>query len=147
MSNSIATDFYDAEPDIPPRQLSYLPSKFEPPSSEDTPSSLFTAGEFRHPMYGKLLNAPPHHRFARRTNPQEALIFVDGACLNNGQEGAVGGCAFIFRLASLPIPQTARIENQAKLKPYGTFSFRLEDHGPDGIPYPHTSNRAELRSV
>ncbi|KAK1987235.1 RNase H domain-containing protein [Colletotrichum cereale] len=77
---------------------------------------------------------PPVRRFINRYDTSECLIYTDGACFDNGAVGARGGCAFIFK-PIYPNDQS------------GTVAFKLEDRGPDGQPYRHTSNRAELRAV
>ncbi|KAK0660155.1 Ribonuclease H [Lasiodiplodia hormozganensis] len=61
-----------------------------------------------------------------------AAIFIDGACSDNGSRyrSPRGGCAFVTNPG-----------------PGGTFGFPLEQEGPFGEPYPHTSNRAELRAA
>ncbi|KAF4935261.1 Ribonuclease H [Colletotrichum fructicola] len=73
-------------------------------------------------------------RFINRYNKSEALIYTDGACLDNGAAKARGGCAFVFK------PTYSEKES-------GVISLRLEDQGPGGEVYQHTSNRAELRAV
>ncbi|CCF39493.1 RNase H domain-containing protein [Colletotrichum higginsianum] len=72
-------------------------------------------------------------RFHNRYNRFEMLIYTDGACLENGAADARGGCGFVFgpRLETAP----------------GRVAFKLEDRGPDGQVYRHTSNRAELRAA
>lgn len=94
-------------------------TRFSPPEDTDTPQSLFV----------------PAHRFIRRSNEVQILVYTDGACANNGQPSATAGCAFVFR----PSSSTASIN--------GTVSFPLEKQGPSGVIYPPTSNRAELRAV
>jgi ribonuclease HI len=54
------------------------------------------------------------------------LMFIDGACSNNGQVGARGGCGVVFTSIHEAKPITFPLEN-------------------DGTP--HTSNRAELRAA
>ncbi|MCJ1257302.1 hypothetical protein MMC24_005127 [Lignoscripta atroalba] len=98
--------------------------RFCPPSTNDTPQSLFT------PDYS------PNHfclRFVRRTDPREMLIYTDGSCLNNGQQSPTAGCAFIFG----PISPAHS----------GSVHFRLDLKGPAGVEHLQTSNRAELRAV
>lgn len=103
-----------------------IPQKFTPPSSTDTPDDLFPLGIGHKAM-------PPVRRFIRRTDPSQALIYTDGACLDNGNEGSRGGCAFVFH---------PPMETRA-----GSASMALEERGPTGEKYPHTSNRAEIRAV
>ena len=116
----------DDAPYTPPDVAStYFPSKFVPSPPTATPESLFVSGV--------TLN---HHRFVRRSNNTEILIYTDGACLNNGQANPTGGWAFVYRPASSLAPRS-----------YGTLSRRLENTGPTGAPAAQTSNRAELRAV
>ncbi|KAF7923079.1 uncharacterized protein EAE98_007784 [Botrytis deweyae] len=86
--------------------------RFYPPLPTDTPNMLFN----------------PAHRFIRRTNPHEILIYTDGSCLSNGLEGSRAGCGFV-------------------ISPHHKLGFRLENLGPTGESHPQTSNRAELRAV
>lgn len=87
-------------------------TKFVPPRSTDSPKMLFERA----------------HRFIRRTNPHEILIYTNGACLSNGLSNLRGGCGFIA-------------------SPTHKVKFRLENTGPTDEPHPQTSNRAELRAV
>ena len=64
----------------------------------------------------------PGLRLVRNNNAHEILIFIDGACSNNGT------------------PQ-ARAGHGIKLSARNHICGRLEDHGPE------TSNRAELRAA
>lgn len=98
--------------------------KFIPPNPNDSPDSLFGPGISK--------NASPWvHRFIRHTNSSQLLIYVDGACLDNGQPTARAGCAFVFGSHD-----------------GGYSSFRLENRGPaDQQLRKQTSNRAELRAV
>ncbi|KAK1537016.1 RNase H domain-containing protein [Colletotrichum costaricense] len=73
-------------------------------------------------------------RFINRYDDSEVLIYTDGACLDNGNAAARGGSAFIFKPV-LPNDES------------GCVAFKLEDKGPDGQTYRHTSNRAELRAA
>lgn len=102
------------------------PFKFVPPSPASTPNELFPADLGR--------RASPHvFRFLRRNNPDEFLIFTDGACLENGRSNPRAGWAFAFK------PETDRGP--------GTVSGRLEHCGPWGDYHEQTNNRAELRAV
>ena len=65
-------------------------SRFIPPNDTDTPTALFGPGI---PVNLSI----PAPRFIRFSNPREFLIFSDGCCLQNGSEGARGGCAFVYR--------------------------------------------------
>jgi ribonuclease HI len=98
-------------------------SKFIAPSARDTVESLFTSRE----------------RFVRQTDPTEIVIYTDGSCLNNGQINPTAGWAFVFR------PTVTKYDGSILIN--GVVSGRLEINGPSGIPYPQTSNRAELRAV
>ncbi|KAH7265967.1 hypothetical protein MRS44_008215 [Fusarium solani] len=102
------------------------PSKFVPPSAGALPDELFPAG-----LGGR---ASPHvYRFIRRNNPDEFLIFADGACLENGGSNPRAGWAIYFK------PVTDRDS--------GIVSGRLEKVGPWGDYHEQTNNRAELRAV
>ncbi|KAF5008988.1 hypothetical protein FDECE_4762 [Fusarium decemcellulare] len=103
-----------------------LPSKFVPPSAASTPDSLFPFGL-------GLLVIPPVARFVRRDDPEQILVYTDGACLNNGQANPKAGWACVIR------PEFMR--------PAGIISGRLENKGPSGESHNQTSNRAELRAV
>ncbi|KAF7914514.1 uncharacterized protein EAF01_000920 [Botrytis porri] len=87
-------------------------TKFRPPLSSDTPSMLFR----------------PAHRFIRRTDPNEILIYTDGSCLSNGLASPRAGCGFV-------------------ISPHHKINFRLENTGPTGEMHRQTSNCAELRAV
>ncbi|KAJ3535803.1 hypothetical protein NM208_g6982 [Fusarium decemcellulare] len=103
-----------------------LPAKFVPPSAASTPDSLFP--------FGLGLQAiPPVARFVRRDDPEQILVYTDGACLNNGQANPKAGWACVFR------PEFMR--------PAGIICGRLENKGPSGESHNQTSNRAELRAV
>ncbi|KAF1733602.1 Ribonuclease H [Beauveria bassiana] len=101
-------------------------SKFSPPSTTSTPEALFPAGI-------SYEATPPVTRFIRRDDPQQLLIYADGACLNNGQPNPRAGWAFVFKPES----------DQST----GFVSGRLEQKGPFGDESTQTSNRAELRAV
>ncbi|PMD19716.1 ribonuclease H-like protein [Hyaloscypha hepaticicola] len=99
------------------------PSRFRPPQDTDTPKSLFA----------------DEHRFIRKSDPREILIYTDGACLRNGQSNPQAGFAFVYR--SSAYNQTGTLTHA------GTVRVRLETMGPTGETYTQTSNRAELRAV
>ncbi|EEU45670.1 uncharacterized protein NECHADRAFT_80795 [Fusarium vanettenii 77-13-4] len=102
------------------------PSKFVPPLVGDLPIDLFLAALGR--------RASPHvYRFIRYDNPNEFLIFVDGACLDSGGANPRAGWAIYFK---------PRSGNDS-----GMVSGRLELVGPWGDYHEHTNNRAELRAV
>lgn len=103
-----------------------LPTKFVPPSPACTPYSLFPLGISRQAI-------PTVTRFIRRDDPEQFLMYTDGACLNNGQANPKAGWACVFRPASTT--------------PAGIISGRLENKGPFGSEHGQTSNRAELRAV
>ncbi|KUJ11292.1 ribonuclease H-like protein [Mollisia scopiformis] len=130
LENLNNSPFYDVVP-RPTREQTLnpvpgvFPTRFRPSAPTDIPSSLFT--------YGNIFD---HHRFVRRTDSKEILIFTDGACLDNGKENPRAGCGFVFR------PQTTNQPVKG-----GSFEFRLESRGPSGDALPQTSNRAELRAV
>ncbi|KAI8234272.1 Ribonuclease H [Colletotrichum sp. SAR 10_99] len=105
-------------------QGNVIPTAFEPNNDALSPVEHFPPG-------GSTM--PHMMRFVNRYNKSEALIYTDGACLDNGAAKARGGCAFVFK--------PPHSEKQS-----GVVSLRLEDRGPDG-EIQHTSNRAELRAV
>ncbi|KAE8150408.1 ribonuclease H-like domain-containing protein [Aspergillus avenaceus] len=105
-----------------------IPTRFHPPNTNDTLQSLFQ------PRISSTA-IPPVRRFIRLTNPNQFLIYTDGACLDNGRASARAGCSFVFK------PSTSQPES------HGWVRFRLEDTGPTGEAHPQTSNRAELRAV
>lgn len=98
-----------------------FPTVFTPPTAQADPAKLFVPT--------KNQGSIPSSRLINVTNEQQALIYTDGACLNNGQPNARAGWAFVFG-------------------PMAPFSLRLENKGPFGEHLqPQTSNRAELRAV
>ena len=105
-----------------------IPTKFHPPSTSDTPQSLF-------PPAMSFRASPPVRRFIHPTNSRQFLIYTDGACLDNGSVNPKAGCGFVFSHSS---PQHPGL---------GSTCFRLENRGPTGEVHPQTSNRAELRAV
>jgi hypothetical protein len=98
---------------LAPEVPKIYPEAFVEPS---LPQSLF-----KHEQ-GQLFIAHRDHR--------ELLFFTDGACSDNGQTGAQGGCGFVFR-CSKGIPRPWNPSKGAYIM-YGAFSFRLEDVGPSG---------------
>ncbi|KAI8725566.1 RNase H type-1 domain-containing protein [Fusarium sp. LHS14.1] len=99
------------------------PSKFVPPLAGDKPIDLFPATLGR--------RASPHvYRFIRHDNPNEFLIFVHGACLDNHGANPRAGWAICFND-----------------RDSGVVSGRLELLGPWGDYDEHSHNRAELRAV
>ncbi|UPL01634.1 hypothetical protein LCI18_012568 [Fusarium solani-melongenae] len=103
-----------------------FPSQFAPPSPTSTPDGLFPPGTGR--------RTDPHvYRLIRRNNPDQFLIFTDGACSDNGRANPRAGWAFVFK------PKT--------MYESGIVSARLENWGPFFHYYDQTNNRAELRAV
>ncbi|RSL60416.1 hypothetical protein CEP53_005447 [Fusarium sp. AF-6] len=103
-----------------------LASKFVPPSPTSTPAEAFPAGTSR--------QADPHvYQFINRRNPDQFLIYTDGACLRNGQTDPSAGWAFVFK------PPT--------ICQSGIVSAPLEYYGPFYDYHAQTNNRAELRAV
>ncbi|KAF2134351.1 ribonuclease H-like protein [Dothidotthia symphoricarpi CBS 119687] len=98
-------------------------TRFLPPNATDTPETLF--------MPGFTKSSIPAPRFTRQSNLSEFLIYTDGACSENGDQDARGGCAFVYR------PETSP----------SMIPFRLESRSRTGEAVPQTSNRAELRAV
>jgi ribonuclease HI len=108
----------------PPGQELKVCKKFVPPQTTDTPRMLFSH------QSGNL-------RFSREVDGKwEALLYADGACLENGAQDARGGYAFVFQP-----------ENPTQPVGHNFVSHPLEQKGPTGLATPHTSNRAELRAV
>ncbi|XMA08889.1 hypothetical protein WAI453_001680 [Rhynchosporium graminicola] len=83
--------------------------------------------------------------FTAHRDSLEVLVYTDGACPLNGQQGSRGGCAFVY-LGSDDNPRPWNPPPGAYVI-HGAYFFRLEDVGPDGFKYEPTSNRAELRAV
>ncbi|KAH6649480.1 hypothetical protein F5144DRAFT_607639 [Chaetomium tenue] len=67
-------------------------------------------------------------RFIARGDPGKLLLYIDGACTNNGQPNPRGGWAVVYG-------------------PDDDASGRLEEKGPFGHESVVTSNRAELRAA
>ncbi|KAH7020754.1 uncharacterized protein B0I36DRAFT_25331 [Microdochium trichocladiopsis] len=82
------------------------------------------------------INASGLHRFVCRNDATQALVYVDGACANNGQQNATGGWAVVQS------PGLCRPDAQPDV-----ISARLEDKGPFDVCGVATSNRAELRAA
>ncbi|KAK1535508.1 RNase H domain-containing protein [Colletotrichum paranaense] len=109
-----------------------FPFKFNPHHDSQTstplePKELFLPKK-------SLISITSVIRFINRYDDSEVLIYTDGACLDNGNAAARSGSAFIFK------PVLPNDEN-------GCVAFKLEEKGPDGQTYRHTSNRAELRAA
>jgi ribonuclease HI len=131
-------------PQFPPLDSASNFTRFIPPNATDTPENLFVPGFTRASV--------PAPRFTRQSNPSEFLIYTDGACSENGNQAARGGCAFVYRPETSPssIPPTTSSGHSTrplKLHKLGASSFRLENCGPTGEAVTQTSNRAELCAV
>ncbi|POS87078.1 hypothetical protein EPUL_002921 [Erysiphe pulchra] len=100
-----------------------FPSIFRPPSPLETPITLFNND----------------HRFIRKTNPREILLYADGACIRSSKGECAAGWAFVYRPSAY--------NEDGDLTHAGTISGRLETKGPTGKMYAPTSNRAELRAT
>ena len=88
----------------------YWAKRFSPPTPFDAPKHLYAEG------YTPLML--DQTRYVRVDNPQELLIYIDGACVEKGQEAPRAGCAVVFR-PEYP-GQTS------------SLSFRLETLNPAG---------------
>jgi ribonuclease HI len=132
------------QPGFPPLDPASNFTRFLPPNATDTPETLFM------PSLNKCKIPAP--RFTRRWNKSEFLIYTDGACSENGNKDARGGCAFVYRPETSPstIPsktQSGHSTCSMNLHELGASKFRLESRGPTGEAGSQTSNRAELRAV
>lgn len=78
------------------------------------------------------------HRFVRRIDDREMLIYVDGSCLDQGSKEHVktrrAGCGWVFK----PLSSTITVREEA---------IPLELEGPSGQQFVPTSNRAEIRAA
>ncbi|ETS75279.1 hypothetical protein PFICI_12223 [Pestalotiopsis fici W106-1] len=99
-----------------------FPSIFTPPSPTSEPEDHFP-----------LSLLPPKHvsRFVHLHDRKKGLVYVDGACSNNGKLSPRAGWAVVYD------------------DRYGLTDLkgRLESRGPFGEEYEATSNRAELRAA
>ena len=95
-----------------------FPSVFKPTFS---PAKLFPPSE---------VGRDGSIRFVCHNDPKTVLVYVDGACSNNGQPGSRAGWAVVYGPPDL-----------------APVSGRLEDKGPFGDDSVATSNRAELRAA
>lgn len=134
----------DFLPRFPPLDPASNFTRFLPPNATDTPETLFMPN-----LNNGSISAP---RFTRRSDSSGFLIYTDGACSENGDEDARGGCAFVFRPETSPsmIPSKTSSGHSTRsmnLHKLGSASFRLESRGPAGEAVSQTSNRAELRAV
>lgn len=103
-----------------------FPTKFLLPSPTSTPDSTFP---------GRKIHAGLT-RFVHWRNPEKALIFTDGACINNGQVNPKAGWAFVTGPSAPGDPGS---------HPARFVAHRLEERGPFGDEGGQTSNRAEMR--
>jgi ribonuclease HI len=92
--------------------------RFLPPHDGAHPADLFS------PRWNTC--SLPGCRFIRIDNPKQMLMFIDGACSNNGNSLSRGGSGVVYTSLQWQTP----------------ISHPLED---DGIA--HTNNRAELRAA
>ncbi|KAI9656475.1 MAG: hypothetical protein M1821_004682 [Bathelium mastoideum] len=132
-------------PDYPQIDPALNFTRFNPPSTTDTPETLFAA------KISKDASIPAP-RFTRISNPREFLIYTDGSCIGNGMENAAAGCAFVFRpetsISMIPTRTSSdHATHTMKLHSRGDCYFRLEARGPNGEAAEQTSNRAELRAT
>ncbi|RDA87548.1 hypothetical protein CP532_3951 [Ophiocordyceps camponoti-leonardi (nom. inval.)] len=105
----------------------HFPTKFVPSPASGTPSDLFS-GRRNH-----MLLTLVFIRQTFRSDGGKAIIYTDGACLNNGQANPKAGWAFWHGFN----PSGEKL----------VASYRLEKKGPFGDVGAQTSNRAELRAV
>lgn len=96
-----------------------FPSKFEHELPTSSPPSCFPATR---------MNGSQGLRFVSQSDPKSLLLYIDGACVNNGQPNPRGGWAVVYGASD-------------------TVSGRLEEKGPFGDDSVATSNRAELRAA
>lgn len=106
----------------------HIPAQFTPSNWLGSPAPEFF---FCMKLSLVLNRSIPREGFISYEDRRTALVFTDGACLNNGQPYARAGWAFHFG----PEPQRR------------TVSRRLESRGPFGDVAEQTSNRAELRAA
>lgn len=105
-----------------------IPTKFTPPSADDTPQSLF-------PHCPKVTETERVHRFIRlnhnnRSVEDEFLIYTDATCMDNGRMNARAGCSFVYNDSAS-----------------GFARFPLEYKGPTGQQHTLTIDRAQIRAV
>lgn len=98
-----------------------LPTLFGSPKPTSTPAERFPPTPLR---------SDQKIRFVYQNDPAQVLVYVDGACSNNGQLNPRAGWAVVYG------PGDA-----------GVVSGRLEEKGPFGEASQATSNRAELRAA
>lgn len=109
-----------------------IPAKFTPPEERQRGLPNLLPGAVFCMAPSALLGVDTiRERFIGYSDRRAALMFTDGACLNNGQPNARAGWAVWFG----PEPEAR------------TVSGRLEHKGPFGDTAEQTSNRAELRAA
>lgn len=111
------------------RGSSFVPTKFTPPEERLRGLPKLCPGVVFGPRPGPVNDF--RERFIGYVQPQAALFYSDGACLNDGQPEARAGWAVFFG----PEPEAR------------TISGRLERRGPFDDVSEQTSNRAELRAA
>ena len=109
-------DFFTI-PAIPP-SIADNNRRFYPSLADAHPSDLFAVR--------CNLCSLPGYRFIHKDNQKQMLMFIDGACCNDGSVDALGGCGVVFSSTHWAQPIAYPLEN-------------------DGIT--HTSNHAELRAA
>lgn len=104
--------------------------RFNPPDRNDTLEDLFSLSDNNSMRVSRS--------FIRNSNEHQILVYIAGACVNDGNslKAGVGGCTIIFKSRDSP----ESIENRIT-------SFHLEDHGPSGVFHPHTSDCVELHAI
>ncbi|CAK7229530.1 hypothetical protein SBRCBS47491_007278 [Sporothrix bragantina] len=85
-------------------------------------------------------NVEKFKRLVRDTDNHEILIYIDGACPNNGRESAQSGSGVVYR-------KDVVWQGGKDIVKYAGLSFAVEQFGLDGDRYKPTSNRAELRAA
>jgi len=104
-----------------------FPSRFKPPQPTSSPVELFPSTPVgRHQTV----------RFVHRNDRSRVLVYVDGACSNNGQSEPRAGWAVVCGPSDPGEGSGPHV-----------VSGRLEDTGPFGDSSTATSNRAELRAA
>lgn len=113
------------------------PCLYQRDYTNDTPSEVFRPGltpNWNHCDDRCINSSNRCDRLVSIYDPHAILIYVDGCCLNNGQDDPQAGSAFIHTYSRTTGNYSGRM-------------FRLEERGPTGRWYKQTSNRAELRAV
>ncbi|KAI0469813.1 hypothetical protein GGR56DRAFT_668408 [Xylariaceae sp. FL0804] len=105
-----------------------FPTRFMPPSPVSHPAELFP---------GSHIGAGKKRRFVCRTDRARMLVYVDGACRDNGGQIPRAGWAVVNR------PEGHDDDDSCA----HILSGQLERKGPFGDESVATSNRAELRAA